>query len=88
MRGRGSVILEDGNRLEVDYAVNEQRRHLPTGSGTWLASMKSYAGTLKPVPDASPKPYTLELSNGKRLRFHSDGSAVTFSGELFSAAES
>jgi hypothetical protein len=87
MRGRGSVILEDGDRLEVDYDVNEQRRHQPTGSGTWLASMKSYAGTLKPVPAASPKPYILELSNGERIRFHSDGSAVMFTGELFSAAE-
>ena len=87
MRGRGSVVLEDGNRLEVDYDVNEQRKHLPTGSGTWLASMKSFAGTLKPVPAASAKRYILELSNGKCLRFHSDGSAVTFSGDLFSAAE-
>ena len=88
MRGRGSVILDDGNRLEVDYDVNEQRRHLPTGSGTWLASMKSFAGTLKPVPAASPKPYTLELSSGKSIRFRSDGSAVTFTGDLFSAGES
>lgn len=87
MRGRGSVILEDGNRLEVDYHVNEQRRHLPTGSGTWLASIKSFTGTLKPVPAASLKPYILELSDGKRLRFQSNGSAVTFSGEIFSAAE-
>ena len=84
MRGRGSVILEDGNRLPVDYNFNEQRRHLPTGSGTWLASMKSFVGTLKPVPDASPKPYTLELSDGKQIRFHSDGTAVSFSGEIFS----
>ena len=88
MRGRGSVILEDGNRLEVDYDVNEQRRHLPTGSGTWLASMKSFAGTLKPVPAASPKPYILELSSGKSIRFRSDGSTVTFTGDLFSATES
>ena len=88
MRGRGSVILEEDERLEVDYEVNEQRRHLPTGSGTWLATMKSYAGTIKPVPSASPKPYTLELSNGQRIRFRSDGTAVTFSGELFSGDES
>lgn len=87
MRGRGSVILEDGDRLEVDYDVSEQRRHLPTGSGTWLASTKSFAGTLKPVPAASPKPYTLELSSGQRIRFRSDGSTVTFSGELFSAED-
>lgn len=84
MRGRGSVMLEDGNRLQVDYNVNEQRRHLPTGSGTWLASMKSFAGTLKPVPSASSKPYTLELSDGNHIRFRSDGSEVTFSGEIFS----
>ncbi len=85
MRGRGRVLLEDGNELEVDYNVNEQRRHLPTGSGTWLASVKSYAGTLKPVPAARPKPYTLQLSNGESIRFYSDGSDVRFSGELFSS---
>ena len=84
MRGRGSVLLEDG-KLEVDYNVNEQRRHLATGSGTWLASVKSYAGTLKPVPAARPKPYTLRLSNGDSIRFYSDGSDVRFSGELFSS---
>jgi hypothetical protein len=87
MRGRGSVILEEDERLEVDYEVNEQRRHLPTGSSTWLATMKSYAGTIKPVPSTSPKPYTLELSNGQRIRFRSDGTTVTFSGELFSGDE-
>lgn len=87
MRGRGSVVLEDGSRLDVNYDVNEQRRPFPTGSGTWRASMKSFAGTLKPVPAASPKPYTLEMSNGDRIRFHSDGSAVTFSGELVSPAD-
>ena len=84
MRGSGNVILQDGEKLKVDYNVNEQRRHLPTGSGTWLASMKSFAGTLKPVPEASPKPYTLELSDGKCIRFYSDGTVVTFSGDLFS----
>ena len=84
MRGRGNVILEDGNRLQVEYNVNEQRRHLPTGSGTWLASMKSFAGALKPTPAASAKAYTLELSDGKCLRFYSDGTAVTFTGDLFS----
>ena len=84
MRGSGNVILHDGEKLKVDYNVNEQRRHLPTGSGTWLASMKSFAGSLKPVPEASPKPYTLELSDGKCIRFTSDGTAVTFSGDLFS----
>ena len=84
MRGSGNVILRDGNRLKVDYTVNEQRRHLPTGSGTWLASTKSFAGGLKPVPAASPKPYTLELSDGKCIRFYSDGTAVTFTGDLFS----
>jgi hypothetical protein len=88
MRGRGSVILEADERLEVHYEVNEQRRHLPTGSGTWLASVKSYVGTINPVPSASPKPYTLELSNGQRIRFRSDGTTVTFSGELFSGDES
>ena len=88
MRGRGSVLREADEHSEVDYEVNEQRRHLPTGSGTWLASVKSYAGTIHPVPSASPKPYTLELSNGQRIRFRSDGTTVTFSGELFSGDES
>ena len=83
MRGRGSVVLEEGNELKVDYNFNEQRRHLPTGSGTWLASIKSYAGTLNPIPAARPKPYTLHLSNGESIRFYSDGNEVRFSGELF-----
>lgn len=84
MRGSGNVILPDGNRLRVDYTVNEQRRQFPTGSGTWLASTKSFVGALKPIPEASPKAYTLELSDGKCIRFYSDGTAVTFTGDLFS----
>ena len=84
MRGSGNVVLQDGNRLRVDYTVNEQRRQVDTGSGTWLASMKSFAGSLKPIPDASPKAYILELLDGKYIRFYSDGTAVTFSGDLFS----
>lgn len=65
MRGSGNVILRDGNRLKVDYTVNEQRRHLPTGSGTWLASTKSLPAVSSRfrLPARSPIHWSCQMGN-------------------------